>query len=716
MRKSVLMAIIAAIVLVLAVVPIALFMNEPNNEKLIPVVTNFKAATMDTDAMLTWYSESVIDSFEITRTSSHSGTPVSINTSNIMEYNNHYSLTDANVVRPMTYYYELRAKNSVGFSEVVKASCTFNGSNPIPLYWSPTFTSEPTLTAMVGKMYNYVYTTNESAQVGVLTGNAWLNANFDNQTLWGMPTVVGTFPFSLKVISDAGHLPAWQNWSVVVTNVIPPPLKHWPPKFLSTPVVTATVGANYTYHVLLNESVTTIGADWVTATSPSTYSAWGKTSTGIYISMTFNNAGSYPFFIHAKNAYGTAWQNFTVIVRSQTVPMIWGPTFVSVPSTTGAVENDYIYHIILNESGSFGVTFPDYPQPYSFSLYGLTSNSCYLKVSWNDGQPLYPGGGGGEHGGDYWYHVSVYADSAKGGMTTWQNWTTIVPWISPWPAAFTSTPPLTAVVGQFYTYHPTLNVTVGCLYMFAPLSDFPEGMGGWRGCTFTTPGVYNNFQAMAIRGGCEYWGAVSYQNWSVTVTEAPPQTPYFISAPSLSIITGENYTYHIVLNTAVQIGINWNNAHSPETYSAWGKTDTGVYISMTFVNPGNFPFFIEARNSLGKAWQNFTISVSGPILPHHWKPTITSVPSTVGHVGENYTYHFTFNESCQWGLSNLDLINWHWAISDMTSNEPNPEMNGWSGATFWIIPNGPGVVRFQLDATSVKGTLITTQIWTITVT
>jgi hypothetical protein len=97
----------------------------------------------------------------------------------------------------------------------------------IPDTWAPTFTSLPPLTGIVGTNYEYDITLNESSVIEIEDVPYWLDLYDVGSTtadLMGTPDTAGSYNVSIKATSDGGGLVTYQNWTVVVSDPIIPPV------------------------------------------------------------------------------------------------------------------------------------------------------------------------------------------------------------------------------------------------------------------------------------------------------------------------------------------------------------------------------------------------------------------------------------------------------------------------------------------------------------
>lgn len=306
----------------------------------------------------------------------------------------------------------------------------------------PYFASTPITSANVGLLYSYTAVgadpdMGDTFTVTVNTLPTWLNSvdNGDGTvTISGTAALgdIGPHTVELEVEDEAGLVTA-QNFTVTVTNT------NSPPAFVSSPVLTATIGDLYTYMVMATDPNT---GDSLTITAP-TLPGWlsfadnGDGTAVISGTASIAQVGEYAVALEVTDSISqTATQMYTVTVINR------APTFDSMPVTSVVAGDVYTYNISasdLDAGDAITITEGSLPSWLSFMDNG-------------DGTAVLSGMPTTSDIGDYAIELEV-EDSF--GLTDTQAFTLSV--MSPNPApSFTSTPVLTASVGNLYTYNITV--------------------------------------------------------------------------------------------------------------------------------------------------------------------------------------------------------------------------------------------------------------------
>lgn len=199
-------------------------------------------------------------------------------------------------------------------------------ANP-PVIWAPTFTSSaPTATIDAWwPMSPYTATCNETVSAwGADLVPASLTFTTANHTLWGSPDYSslgkGRIFISIKAQSNAGTLWGYQNWSIQLIDVPPPPT--WAPHATALAQTHVENGTAYSFILHWNETVnsfswTSNGSGWLTYSSGNS-TLWGRTPAGNH---------SYYVDFQAKSVNGTlvGHYNFTLTVYWHPAPRYFAP-------------------------------------------------------------------------------------------------------------------------------------------------------------------------------------------------------------------------------------------------------------------------------------------------------------------------------------------------------------------------------------------------------
>jgi hypothetical protein len=216
---------------------------------------------------------------------------------------------------------------------------------------APEFITAPVLNAFQGKSYSYQATAvDKFADVVTLTATlpSWLTVTGSGSsiTISGTPTAsnIGEFAVKIDATDDHGMTSEQLFTIVVVANSVP--------EFVSTPVTTGNIGAEYTYYIAANDANS---SDVITITAPTrptwlTLSATGNGRATLIGTPTAG--GTFNVVLVATDAIGaTATQSYSIVVESNAAPVFTSTAVTSatedvlytyVISTTDA-DGDYMY-------------------------------------------------------------------------------------------------------------------------------------------------------------------------------------------------------------------------------------------------------------------------------------------------------------------------------------------------------------------------------------
>jgi len=184
--------------------------------------------------------------------------------------------------------------------------------------------------------------------------------------LTGTPTIPGNYSVNIEATHGTQH--AWQNFTIHVVI-------GWGPTFTSSPALTGFQGINWTYHVVLNESVTyesfTMNAPGQPYPSVHTWGAhFTSAPYGGYIAMIFSSPGIYNFtFEFRSNAGGQ--------LTAQTWTMtVYPPLSISITAPANNTVVPYPFSLTVNWTviaGYYPLSFYQYRVANSTMVWGAWS-------------------------------------------------------------------------------------------------------------------------------------------------------------------------------------------------------------------------------------------------------------------------------------------------------------------------------------------------------
>ncbi|EXI66571.1 MAG: Cell wall-associated polypeptide CWBP200 [Candidatus Accumulibacter adjunctus] len=481
---------------------------------------------------------------------------------------------------------------------------------PAPVNVAPIITSAPVLTATAGQPYGYQVTATDANAGDALaysltTAPPGMQINPATGVIDWTPAAaqIGSHPVTVRV-TDPGGLFDEQSFSI---NVSAPPPVNLPPAFTSTPIITATVGQPYTYDVnstddrtcengnlILNgsfEQSSLIGVGTLLAGSTA-ITHW--TVGGVTIDHT-----SFPYHWNASDGIfsidlegsnqpdnrGTIFQTFATC-RGQPYRVLFdlsgnpasGPlvkggqvtaasdsmTFQYDIGSVGWAANATTIRYVLQEfeftatassttlefsslgstgygpvidnvrvipvNGSLAYSLPTAPA-------GMMINAVTGLVTWT---PMLAQVGS---------HDVTVRVTDTGGLSAEQSFTIVVVAPPPvnHPPSFTSSPVVTATVGQPYAYQITASDPDAGDVLTYSHPTAPAGMtiNPTTGLITWTPALAQVGKPNVTVRVTDQGGLFTEQGFTITVTAPAPvnQPPSFTSTPVTSAAAGSPFTY-----------------------------------------------------------------------------------------------------------------------------------------------------------------------------
>jgi hypothetical protein len=268
----------------------------------------------------------------------------------------------------------------------------------------PSISSSPADRAEVGKSYSYALLANESVSV-TYSGPSWLTWDPDERTLTGtVPTAPQTGHASLRIVSTAGTLTVWQNWTVEV----------WanPPVIVDPPDTTAQPsGDHYSYSFG--------GSGWGSSEAPGPLRLTVNSTADWVRYDTYNGTiygqpyvpGSYVINASVTNTTTglSTWTNYTVTVEAD---------------PPQAITDDHTE--VSEENGQITITdrvWTGYLYSYTLAVMPdrctITATTDAEWLTWTAengtvwGTPMLPGT----------WHVNATVYDPLTTLTSWSNWT-----------------------------------------------------------------------------------------------------------------------------------------------------------------------------------------------------------------------------------------------------------------------------------------------------
>ena len=438
---------------------------------------------------------------------------------------------------------------------------------------SPTITSLPPSTGVIGKPYSYTVAANGYPKPTLTLAHCPDGMTMDDngQIQW-TPAAAGTF--GVIVLAVNGIIPDAEQ--IFEIEVSPEPTA---PAIASTPVLGARVDVAYTYAVeATGFPRPSISLD----TAPDDMIVDG----GGVIQWTPVAEGAYDVTVRAANGVTPdALQSFSIAVAA--APPSTPPAIVSLPIVHATVGELYVYKLQIT----------GYPSPsfwFNVKPDGMTVSGDGL-IQWTPNAA-----------GDF--DVVVRAGNGIPPHAAQSFTVHVVP--QPVAPAITSTPALVVAMGDVYTYHvqasgyptPALTLDIGPAGM--AMDDI--GLVQW------TPSAAGSC-SVSVRASNGVFPDAE-QTFAIEVTP-PPSAPTITSAPPLSGAAREAYVYQVQANGYPAPGFWFETKPPGMTISSEGLIEWTPGIA------GKYDVTLRAGNDiLPHAAQSFTIDVA---LPERvWDPRL----------------------------------------------------------------------------------------------
>ncbi|RLJ18333.1 hypothetical protein DJ031_11780 [bacterium endosymbiont of Escarpia laminata] len=337
------------------------------------------------------------------------------------------------------------------------------------------------------------------------------------------------------------------------------------------------------------------------------------------IGWTPQNPGSYPVEVQVDDGKGSSvTQAFTVTVEN--LPLLnSSPSFTSIPDLEAVVGVAYSYGAAASDPDNDQLTFALVQAPG-----GMVIDPVSGQVSWT---PDISQVGN--------QAVTIQADDGHGGIAE-QSFAIVVTAPSNQSPIFTSTPILNAFVGLAYTYDADANDPDADPLAFSVVHS-PAGMSidpATGQMSWIPDGSQIGNQAVRIRVE-DGQGGFAEQSFTIVVTPLANQSPVFTSAPLLSAVAGESYTYDADASDSDADPLTYVLVRAPAGMSL--DPATGLMAWTPDVSQvGSHAVKVRVDDGRGGiAEQSFTLVV---VLPPNQSPMVTSTPPLNAVAGVEYIY------------------------------------------------------------------------------
>jgi len=478
----------------------------------------------------------------------------------------------------------------------------------------PTFTSIPVTSATEDFLYTYTATATDDDVGDILTFSvvgtlpSWLTFTAGTGLLTGTPTNgdVGDHDVTLRVTDGTFNVD--QTFTIHVDNT------NDAPTWTSTPILTATEDAVYTYTALATD--VDVG-DVLTYSAVAPLPAWltFTPATRILTGTPLNaDVGDHVVTLRVNDGTVDVDQTFTITVINTND----APTWTSTPITSVLQNAAYIYTATAVDIDGDQLHYraPIIPGWLNFDttthvLSGIPTNANVgdntVTLRINDGTVNV----------DQTFTITVINTND--------------------PPVFTSTPILTVPEDAVYTYTAlATDVDVGDVLTYSAVAPLPA----WLTFTPTTriltgtplnADVGDHVVTLRVNDGTVNVD----QTFTITVINTN-DAPTFTSTPVTSILQGGTYTY-----TATATDLDNDVLHYRATIlPAWLTFDTTTHVLSGIPaneNVGNNPVTLTVFDGTATVPQSFNIVV----INVNDAPVFTSIPDTAASQGLLYSYTVT---------------------------------------------------------------------------
>jgi RHS repeat-associated protein len=387
------------------------------------------------------------------------------------------------------------------------------------------------------------------------------------------------------------------------------------PNFSSTPPATATVAQAYRYDAQADDpDYDPVQFDLVVKPSGMTVDE----GTGIITwRPDAGQVGDQDVILRvADGRGGVALQAFVVTVHAANT----APVITSQPGGPASVGRPYQYQVRAQDAEGDPITFHLDAAPAGMAIDTATGLLTWTPTAAQVGSP----------------HVAIAASDGRGGVVTQPFDLLVVDGAPNTPPVISSSPRTVIGLGNAYLYIVRASDPDGdpLTYRF---DAAPAGMTvNDRGLIAWTPDA-GQLGPVAVKIRVDDGrGGVAPQDYTLTVatTVASNGPPIITSTPLLVGTVGQLYSYDAVGSDPEHDPLVWRLDAAPAGMSIDPSLGTLRWIP-TADQRGAQDVVVQVSDTGGAiATQSFTIAVHAVNMP----PAISSVPPTVGAVGEFYTY------------------------------------------------------------------------------
>jgi len=207
------------------------------------------------------------------------------------------------------------------------------------------------------------------------------------------------------------------------------------------------------------------------------------------------------------------------------------------------------------------------------------------------------------------------------------------------------TPQSAVGAGQSYTFRPVASDAAG-----RPLTYAISNCPGWASFSTTTgtlsgtpTGMQIGWYTAIVISVSDGIHSVALPEFTIDVTQTPPDTPVIGGTPATSVIAGQAYSFQPTASDPLGQPLTFSIANAP-SWASFNTTSGKLTGTPTGAQAGTYPnIVITASNGTANAsLPAFTITVAAPGAPD--TPEIGGTPATSVTAGQAYSFQPTASD------------------------------------------------------------------------
>ncbi|CAN5612751.1 hypothetical protein BH11PLA2_BH11PLA2_40530 [soil metagenome] len=430
----------------------------------------------------------------------------------------------------------------------------------------------------------------------LVTGPAGMNVTGDGLLNW-TPTAAQFGSNSVTVSVDDGRGGLVTNdFTIDVRSTF----ANRPPNITSTAANFAVAGKDYRYDIAATDADQDAIA-YELVSGPAGLSLDPRRGT-VRWNPAADQFGQHSVTVRAMDAFGgVAEQTFTITVRAVGGP----PAITSVPTTTAAVGNAYLYSVLASDAENDPLTFTLLQAPAGMVISTVTGEIVWTPTASDLGPQT----------------VIIQVSDGVGGFATQGFAIEVAAGVANQPPTITSNAPLLASAGTVFTYTLTATDPEGTALTYTlrrgPASMTVNPTTGEVTWTPTASDIGTVIVAFAVT---DAGGAAAVQSFELQVLPANV-APTILSTFPISVPARGTYKYDAIATDANLDPLSYTLSGAPAgmTVDAFGRIRWATGIS----DLGVHSFTLRVSDPRGGS---VTQSISLNVIPDTTPPRVTVIP------------------------------------------------------------------------------------------